>query len=64
MPFSHHHNHIPKSLGIKCPANPITFSKHIRKKRMEEYLLQGDAAKILGVTIDSVTNWENNRHVQ
>ena len=28
---------------------------------MEKRLLQEDVAKLLGVTTDSVTNWENNR---
>lgn len=43
------------------PQNPITIGDNIRKKRMELKLLQKDVAKILGVTEDSITNWEKNR---
>ncbi|WP_244278826.1 helix-turn-helix domain-containing protein [Pedobacter suwonensis] len=31
------------------------------KKRVELKLLQSDLAKILGVSSDSITYWENNR---
>ncbi|MEI6575087.1 MAG: helix-turn-helix transcriptional regulator [Bacteroidota bacterium] len=50
-------------MGIKYPANPKTIGEHLRKKRLEEKLLQKDVAKMLGVTEDTVTNWENNRSI-
>ena len=53
-------------LGLKpCKSgyikNPKTIGEHIRKVRMDRNLLQKDVAKIIGVTEDCVTNWENNR---
>jgi DNA-binding XRE family transcriptional regulator len=43
------------------PENPVSIGDHIRKKRMELKLLQKDVAKICGVTVDCITNWEKNR---
>jgi len=41
--------------------NPITVGEKMRNKRFEVGLLQKDVAKIIGVTEDTITNWENNR---
>jgi len=38
-----------------------TLGDHLRKKRLELGLLQKDVAKILGVSQDTIYNWENNR---
>jgi len=38
-----------------------TLGDHLRKKRLDLGLLQKDVAKILGVSKDTVCNWENNR---
>jgi len=43
------------------PQNPVTVGEHIRKKRMKLKLFQRDVAKILKVSEDCITNWENNR---
>lgn len=43
------------------PKKPRTVGEHLRKKRVDLKLLQSDLAKILGVSPDSVTYWENNR---
>ncbi|MCD6422001.1 helix-turn-helix transcriptional regulator [bacterium] len=43
------------------PQNPKTLGDHLRKKRLDLGLLQKDVAKILGVSKDTVCNWENNR---
>jgi len=40
------------------PENPKTFGEHLRKVRIDAVLLIKDLAKKLGVTEDSVINWE------
>jgi DNA-binding transcriptional regulator YiaG len=40
------------------PKNPQTFGERIRKARMDKDLRAKDLAKILGVSEDSVLNWE------
>jgi transcriptional regulator with XRE-family HTH domain len=50
-------------MPVSYPQIPISIGDNIRKKRMELKLLQKDVAKILGVTEDSITNWEKNRSV-
>jgi transcriptional regulator with XRE-family HTH domain len=58
---------LPYSKTVKKPASkavPLflnTLGDHIRKKRVDNGLLQKDAAIILGVCEDSITHWENNR---
>ncbi|MBI5021178.1 MAG: helix-turn-helix domain-containing protein [Ignavibacteriales bacterium] len=39
----------------------MTIGEHLRKRRLDLKLFQKDIAKILGVTTDTVTNWEKNR---
>ncbi len=43
------------------PEEPRTIGEHIRKVRMDRKLFQKDVAKIIGVSEDCITNWENNR---
>lgn len=42
-------------------ANPQSVGEKIRNRRLELQLFQKDVAKIIGVTEDTITNWENNR---
>ncbi|KAA3630601.1 MAG: XRE family transcriptional regulator [Bacteroidetes bacterium] len=52
----------------KRPVNPAypeelnTLGDHLRKVRLDRNLSQPDVAKLLGVTTDTVTNWELNRN--
>ena len=48
----------PLELNPTYPKNPRTLGEHIRKWRMEQGLLIKDFAKQIGVTADSVINWE------
>lgn len=41
--------------------NPQTIGKHIRKRRKQLNLKQADIAKILNVSEDTITYWENDR---
>ncbi|WP_343693734.1 recombinase family protein [Chitinophaga sp.] len=43
------------------PKNPTTIGEHIRKKRIDSGLTQTELAKILDVSTDCITFWENNR---
>lgn len=38
--------------------HPTTIGEHIKKRRMDLGLLQRDVAKLLGVTDETITNWE------
>lgn len=44
------------------PESPATIGEQIRKKRIDSGLTQAELAKILNVSTDSVTYWENNRN--
>jgi len=41
------------------PVNPQTIGEHIRKKRMDNRLMQSEVANIIGVSEESIWNWEN-----
>jgi DNA-binding XRE family transcriptional regulator len=41
--------------------NPITIGDHIRKRRLSLSMKQGDVGKVIGVSTDCITYWENNR---
>lgn len=41
--------------------DPQTVGQHIRNKRIQTQLLQKDVAKIIGVSEDCITYWENGR---
>jgi len=45
------------------PSEPVTIGEHIRKKRMDLKLLQSDVARIIKVSEDCITYWENNRSI-
>jgi len=50
-------------LNINYPVNPSTIGEHLRKRRYDLSLTQVQVAKIIGVTEDSITNWENEKYV-
>lgn len=41
--------------------NPQTIGDHIRKRRLSLSMKQGDVGKMIGVSEDCITYWENNR---
>ncbi|MGR3221007.1 MAG: helix-turn-helix domain-containing protein [Candidatus Anammoxibacter sp.] len=43
------------------PANPKTIGEHMRKKRMDNRLMQSEVANIIGVSEESIWSWENGR---
>ncbi|OQP64981.1 transcriptional regulator [Niastella vici] len=49
-------------MGSKYLENPATLGEKIRNRRLELHLFQKDVADLMGVTEDSITNWELNRH--
>lgn len=42
----------------KYPKNPQTLGEKIRKARMDKGLMVKELAEIIGVTEDTVINWE------
>ena len=50
----------PKPQGY--PATLNTLADHIKVARFDRELLQKDIADILGVSCDTIENWEANRH--
>jgi len=44
------------------PKQLKTLGDHIRAKRLDLGLLQKDVAGIIGVTTDTITNWEIGRN--
>ena len=53
--------HVPPSKLI--PLFPQTLGDFIRKKRVESLQLQSQVAQIIGVSEDTITNWETNRFI-
>lgn len=53
---------VPLPLHKDMPIVLQTLGDHIRKKRLENGLLQKEVAVQLTVTVESVTNWENNNY--
>ena len=51
----------PKSMPKGYPKNPQSFGEHLRKYRMDKGLLAKDLAKIIGVTENTVLNWEHDQ---
>jgi DNA-binding transcriptional regulator YiaG len=55
-------------LVAKRPINPAyptelkTIGDHLRKTRLDRELTQNQVSTIIGVTTDTVTNWELNRN--
>ena len=43
------------------PVNPKTIGEYIRKKRMDNRLMQSEVANIIGVSEESIWNWEHGR---
>lgn len=58
------------NLTLKCkrpinPAYPVkleTLGDHLRKVRLDRGMSQGEVARLLQVTTDTITGWELNRH--
>lgn len=61
LPFSRREAKVRKPLGDKYVEHPKTIGDQLRNKRLELQLSQNDVAKIIGVSEDSITYWENNR---
>jgi DNA-binding XRE family transcriptional regulator len=51
----------PFSYPDGYPVSPQTIGEHIRKKRMDCRLMQSGVANIIGVSEESIWNWENDR---
>jgi transcriptional regulator with XRE-family HTH domain len=53
--------HVEKPKSFAYPKKLTSLGDHIRKKRLDQGLLQKDVAKIIGSDKTSVNSWENNR---
>ncbi|MDD3926411.1 MAG: helix-turn-helix transcriptional regulator [bacterium] len=61
MPFCKVELKASKPLPEAYPKRLDTIGDHIRKKRLEMKLMQSQVAEIIGVTENSITNWEKHR---
>ena len=61
LPFCHVTLTASRPLPPAYPQELKTIGDYIRKKRLDLGLYQKDVAQRLGVTTDSVTNWEKGR---
>ncbi|MCP4253684.1 MAG: helix-turn-helix transcriptional regulator [Candidatus Scalindua sp.] len=43
------------------PVTPKTIGEYNRKKRMDNRLMQSEVAAIIGVSEESIWNWEHDR---
>jgi DNA-binding XRE family transcriptional regulator len=51
----------PQTLPDGYPLRPKTLGERLKKKRLDMELFQKDVAQIVGVSADTVTNWERGR---
>lgn len=51
----------PRLLPDGYPVRPKTIGEKIKKKRLDKGLYQKDVAKIIGVDVNTITLWENDR---
>jgi transcriptional regulator with XRE-family HTH domain len=49
-----------RPMNPNYPQELVTLGDHLRKVRLDRRIYQSDVAKALGVTNDSINNWENN----
>lgn len=49
-----------KPMNSAYPKSIKSLGDHLRAKRIEKGLLQADVAYILEVSVETITNWENN----
>ena len=61
LPFSKLNKLAHRLLRGKFIPNPTSLGEKIRNKRLELRLLQKDVAKLIGISEDCLTYWENNR---
>ena len=61
MPFCHLRLTAPVPPPRKCPRELKTLGDHLRKARLERGLWQQHVALELGVSVQTVVNWERNR---
>ena len=54
----------PFSYPDGYPVNPHTIGEHLRKKRIDNRLMQSEVADIIGVSAESIWNWEIGRTKQ
>jgi len=47
--------------GIPVPQEPKTIGAHLRRRRAQLRLHQSQAARILGVSLPTLSRWENDR---
>jgi transcriptional regulator with XRE-family HTH domain len=47
-------------LGKSYVANPVTVGEQLRNRRLELRLVQKEVAKIIGVSDETINNWEHN----
>jgi DNA-binding XRE family transcriptional regulator len=56
---------MPSTTAIPLKTKPLdadaTLGDHLRKRRIDLGLLQREVAKLIGVSEDSITYWENGR---
>ena len=51
----------PKALPDGYPLRPKTIGEKLKKKRLDLGLFQKDVAEIIGVDVNTITNWEKGR---
>jgi DNA-binding XRE family transcriptional regulator len=61
LPFMHVPKTVPILPKIIVLDEYSSIGLHIRKHRIESGLLQREVADMIGVSEDSITNWENGR---
>lgn len=62
LPFSRYQGKTQKPHNQGYPKEPKTIGEHIRKRRMDLGLKQGEAAKRMGVSEDCLCYWETGRN--
>jgi len=69
LPFCCLHVRVPRrpyprlwNAAQAAPTEPKTIGDHLKRRRLALHLFQSDLAKLFGVDIMSIGNWENNSY--
>ena len=61
LPFCHSTRIVEKPKDSAYPLELRTIGDHVRARRLDLGLFQKDVAKRIGVSTDTITNWEKRR---
>ncbi len=60
IPFARYADTVERPKKPDYPYHPVSVGDHIKKRRMDLSILQKDVADQFGISLCTISNWENN----